>query len=57
MNMKKKYVAPSVEEVKIESVAMIAASSLKIYSSSVDTSKEDVQLGNDRRGDWGNLWK
>lgn len=57
MNMKKIYVAPSVEEVKIESVAMIAASSLKIYSSSVDTSKEDAQLGNDRRGDWGNLWK
>ena len=41
------------EVMNIETVEMIAAS-MRMYEGEVNT--EDEQLGNDRRGTWGNLW-
>ena len=51
--MKKTYIAPEMEVMNIETVEMIAAS-MRMYEGEVNT--EDEQLGNDRRGTWGNLW-
>ena len=50
---KKTYMTPEMEVMNIETVEMIAAS-LNMYNEEVDT--EEQQLGNDRRGTWGNLW-
>ncbi len=55
---KKAYIAPAMELMNIETVEMMATSSLNMYSDSdteVDTS-EGNQLGTGRRGSWGNLW-
>ncbi len=51
--MKKTYMTPEMEVMNIETVEMIAAS-MRMYEGEVNT--EDEQLGNDRRGTWGNLW-
>ena len=51
--MKKAYMTPEMEVMNIETVEMIAAS-MRMYEGEVNT--EDEQLGNDRRGTWGNLW-
>ena len=53
--MKKTYVSPLMVEVNVEAEQMLAAS-LAIKDGSVDTSNGG-QLGGDRRGEWGNLWK
>ncbi len=53
---KKAYIAPAMELMNIETVEMMATSSLNMYSDTeVDTS-EGNQLGTGRRGSWGNLW-
>ena len=52
--MKKTYMTPEMEVMNIETVEMIAASLAMYGSDEVDTETE--QLGNDRRGTWGNLW-
>ena len=54
--MKKNYVSPLMVEVNVEAESMLAAS-LKIGEGSVDTSNPGNQLGNETRGEWGNLWK
>ena len=56
---KKTYIAPAMELMNIETVEMMATSSLNMYSDTeveVDTSEEGNQLGTGRRGSWGNLW-
>ena len=52
--MKKNYVSPLMVEVNVEAESMLAAS-LKIGGGSVDTSDAKNQLGNESRGEWGNL--
>ena len=55
---KKKYIAPSMEVMDIESVEMIAASVPQIGivdPNDPDGKGEDI-LSNKRRGRWGNLW-
>ena len=54
--MKKNYVSPLMVEVNVEAESMLAAS-LKIGQGKVDTSENGAQLGNETRGEWGNLWK
>ena len=54
--MKKNYVSPLMVEVNVEAESMLAAS-IKISDKSVDTSVNGNQLGNENRGEWGNLWK
>ena len=51
--MKKAYMTPEMEVMNIETVEMMAASTLSISNEDVDAAN---QLGNDRRGTWGNLW-
>lgn len=54
--MKKTYIVPKVQILDYQSSQMIA-SSMGVYSSTtVDTEEEGVQLGNNRRGTWGDLW-
>jgi hypothetical protein len=54
--MKKNYVKPSVEVIKVNAVNMLAAS-IKMYDGpSVDTSEEDVQLGRKNNSSFGNIW-
>ena len=55
--MKRVYLAPIITEVNFEPEAMLAVS-LPVGSDDkiVDTSDPSSQLGNDRRGEWGNLW-
>ena len=54
--MKNNHVSPLMVEVNVEAESMLAAS-LKIGQGTVDTSNEGAQLGNESRGEWGNLWK
>ena len=54
--MKKNYVSPLMVEVNVEAESMLAAS-LKIGEGTVNTSENGAQLGNESRGEWGNLWK
>ena len=54
--MKKNYVSPLANEVNVTTEGLIAAS-LKMNSGiTVDSKTEGVQLGNENRGQWGNLW-
>lgn len=55
--MKKIYVSPSVEDVNIGAAQMLASSIIVDGDKTTDTSKPGGQLGDDRRGDWGDLWK
>ena len=47
--MKKTYITPSVETIKVSAVNMLAAS-LGINEETVDTSVADVQLGREDNG-------
>lgn len=53
--MKKTYIVPKVQILDYQSSQMIA-SSMGLYSTTVNTEEEGVQLGNSRRGSWGDLW-
>ena len=57
---KKAYITPAMEVMNIETVDMMATSALGISDEyEVDTAaaaEEGGQLGNGRRGSWGNLW-
>ena len=53
--MKKNYVSPLSVEVSVEAASMLATSVRIDSGKSVDTSKGG-QLGNEHRGEWGNLW-
>jgi hypothetical protein len=55
--MKKTYIAPSVEVIKIGVISMLAAS-MEIKDGSVDTSYDGVQLGReDNTPSSPNLWE
>lgn len=57
-NMKKTYMAPAVEEIKVN-VANMMASSMGIYEDEVDTSEEGVQEvrgGISTKGVWDSEW-
>lgn len=54
--MKKTYITPSVEVIKVGAISMLAAS-MGINNTSVDTSEEDVQLGREDRPNNPNLWE
>ena len=53
---KKLYIAPTMEVAELEIVEMLAASSPD-FNISDETTDEDAVMSNDRRGEWGNLWK
>ena len=55
--MKKNYIAPEVEELNLVAEQLLAVSVVVDGDKEVDTSTPGNQLGNDRRGEWGNLWK
>ena len=56
--MKKTYVSPLSVEVSVASEQLLATSELRMNSDKeVDTSVDGAQLGGNRRGEWGNLWK
>ena len=48
--MKKTYIAPSVETIKVSSVNMLAASVMSINEDTVNTSDAGVQLGREDNG-------
>ena len=50
--MKKTYMTPEMEVMNIETVEMMAASTMSLN----EEDGEEQSLGNDRRGTWGNLW-
>ena len=57
-NMKKTYMAPAVEEIKVNVVNMMATS-MGIYEDEVDTSEEGVQEGRggiSTKGVWDSEW-
>ena len=54
--MKKVYVKPSVEVIKVNATNMLAAS-IKMYDGpSVDTTVEGEQLGRKNNSSFGNIW-
>ena len=48
--MKKTYITPSVETIKVSAVNMLAASVMSISDTTVDTSGDGVQLGREDNG-------
>ena len=54
--MKKNYVSPLANEVNVTTEGLIAASVLQMNSTTVNSKESGVQLGNENRGQWGNLW-
>ena len=56
-NMKKNYIAPEMEELNLVAEQLLAVSITVDGDKTVDTSTSGSQLGNDRRGEWGDLWK
>lgn len=54
--MKKQYIKPSVEEIKVAAVSMLAASGFGKNDQEVITSDEGVQYGRDDRPSNPNLW-
>lgn len=54
--MKKTYVNPEVKVIKLNTVSMMATSSLGINNTSVDSSEEGVQLGRDTEESSSNIW-
>ena len=55
--MKKNYVSPLAVEVSIDAASMLATSMKINNGKSVNTSDNGAQLGNEHRGEWGNLWQ
>ena len=54
---KKVYIAPAMEIAEMVSDVIMTGGSISMYSDDeVNTAEDGVQLGNGRRGSWGNLW-
>ena len=53
--MKKIYVNPEVQVIKLNAVSMLA-SSMGIIDTSVDSSADDIQLGRDTEISSSNVW-
>lgn len=51
---KKEYIKPEMEEVALNTVQMIAGSSMGLGDGYADEEEEVLATG--RRGKWGNLW-
>mgnify|MGYP003301703453 CR=1 FL=1 len=54
--MKKTYVNPEIQVIKLNAVSMMATSSFDISNTSVDTSNPGVQLGRDTEESSSNIW-
>ena len=54
--MKKTYITPSVEVIKVGAISMLAAS-MRINDDEVNTSVDGVQLGREDRPNNPNLWE
>ena len=54
--MKKIYVNPEIQVIKLNAVSMMATSSFDISNTSVDTSNPGVQLGRDTEESSSNIW-
>ena len=54
--MKKTYVNPEIQVIKLNAVSMMATSSFDISNTSVDTSEPGVQLGRDTEESSSNIW-
>ena len=55
--MKKTYITPSVEVIKVDAISMMATS-LNVYNDTeVDTSEDGVQLGREDKPNTPNLWE
>ena len=54
--MKKTYITPSVEVLKIGAISMMATS-LNVYNDEVDTSEDGVQLGREDKPNTPNIWE
>ena len=56
--MKKMYIAPEVETIKVGAISMLAASSMDINDNTeVDTSAPGTQLGREDNPSRPNLWE
>ena len=53
---KKAYIAPTMEATDIETAEMIATSN-GTFNISDETTEDDANMTNKRRGSWGNLWE
>lgn len=53
--MKKKYITPEMDIVEIEAAEMLAVSSVGYTDK--EASNDYEALTNDRRGNWGDLWR
>ena len=51
---KKEYIKPSAEVIEIDATQMLCASNE--FGITDEITKEDADLSNGRRGQWGNLW-
>lgn len=54
--MKKTYIIPSVEVIKVGATSMLAAS-VKMFDKEVDTTSEDGQLGREDNPSRPNIWE
>lgn len=55
--MKKTYITPTIQILDCQSTQIITSSiSMGIYATEVANTEEGEQLGNSRRGTWGDLW-
>ena len=54
--MKKIYVNPEIQVIKLNAVSMMATSSFNIDDTPVNTSVEGVQLGRDTEESSSNIW-
>lgn len=52
---KQTYITPELEIMNIETLEMMATSSIKVINDATDVGGTDM-LGTGRRGAWGNLW-
>ena len=55
--MKKTYITPSVEVIRVDAINMMATSLAVYGDKEVDTSKDDVQLGREDKPSNPNLWE
>lgn len=54
--MKKTYVNPEVQVIKLNTVSMLASSIMDINDTSVDSSTDGIQLGRDTEVSSSNVW-
>lgn len=56
-NMKKVYVKPSIEVIKVNATSMLASSKvMSIGEGTVDSYGSDTQLGRKNNSSFGNIW-